>query len=148
MTIGVGSAAPPVPGVTAGGPRALLFYKVTCPTCQMAAPVMDRFEQAFPGRIAGVGQDPPDALEAYAATYGQSFPSVPDLPPYGTSNAYGVQHVPTLFVIDGAGRVADVVESWDRDATNRASATLAGLLGAEAVTISDPSDGLPAFRPG
>jgi hypothetical protein len=56
--------------------------------------------------------------------------------------------VPTLFVVDGGGIVADVVESWDREGYNRASRTLAGLLGADAVVISEPSDGLPEFRPG
>jgi hypothetical protein len=56
--------------------------------------------------------------------------------------------VPTIVSVDGEGRVADVVESWDRDGYNRASRTLAELLGADAVVISEPSDGLPEFRPG
>jgi hypothetical protein len=35
----VGAVAPEVPGVRFGeGPVGLFFYKVTCPTCQMAAP--------------------------------------------------------------------------------------------------------------
>ena len=148
MAIAVGSVAPPVAGVAADGSRALVFYKVSCPTCQMAAPMMDRFDRAYPGRIAGVGQDPPEALAAYATTYGQTFPSVSDLPPYDASNAYGIENVPTLFVIGDNGRVADVVESWDRDGVNRASATLATLLGVDPATISEPGDGLPPFRPG
>jgi hypothetical protein len=41
-----------------------------------------------------------------------------------------------------------VVEAWDREGLNRASRALADLLGAEAAAISDPSDGLPAFKPG
>lgn len=135
-------------GATRSGPHALLFYKVTCPTCQMAAAPMGGFERAYPGRIVGVGQDPGDALDAFSATHGMSFPSRSDLPPYVASNAYGIEHVPTLVVVDGDGRVADVVESWDRDGLNRASSTLADLLGADATTISDHTDGLPAFRPG
>ena len=148
VTIAIGAEAPRVEGASQPGPHALLFYKVTCPTCQMAAEPMARFEEAYPGRLVGVGQDPADALEAFSATYGLSFASRPDLPPYETSDAYGIEHVPTLVVVDGGGHVSDVVESWDRDAVNRASATLAGFLGAMPATISDPSDGLPAFRPG
>jgi hypothetical protein len=53
-----------------------------------------------------------------------------------------------MVVVDGEGRVADVVESWDRDGYHRASATLAGLLGLDSVVISDAGDGLPPFRPG
>ena len=148
MTIAIGSAAPPIRSVTPPGPHALLFYKVTCPTCQVAAPVLDGFERAYPGLVIGVGQDPAAALATFSATYAMTFPSVPDLPPYDASNAYGIEHVPTMVVVDGDGRVADVVESWDRDGINRVSRTLAGLVSADAVVISDTSDGLPAFRPG
>jgi thiol-disulfide isomerase/thioredoxin len=148
MAIEIGSEAPVLDGATQPGPHALLFYKVTCPTCQMAAAPMDRFEQAYPGRIAGVGQDPEDALETFSGTYGLSFPSRVDPPPYEASHAYGIEHVPTLVVVDDGGIVAEVVESWDREGLNRASARLAELLGAQPATISDPADGLPAFRPG
>lgn len=148
MTIAVGAQAPPIRSVAPTGPHALLFYKVSCPTCQMAAPPLDRFERAYPGRIVGVGQDPADALAAFSATYAMTFRSVPDLAPYASSNAYGIEHVPTIVVVDGEGRVADVVESWDREGFNRASRTLAGLVGVDAAVISDDADGLPAFRPG
>jgi hypothetical protein len=50
--------------------------------------------------------------------------------------------------VDAAGQVAEVVESWDREGINRASATLAGLLGKDPAVVSEPGDGLPAFRPG
>lgn len=147
MVVAVGTPAPSAPGAPAGA-HALLFYKVTCPTCQMAAPPMDRFERAYPGRIAGIGQDPPEKLAEFSRTYEMTFPSEPDLPPYDVSNAYGIEHVPTLVVVDGDGMVADVVESWDRDGLNRASGRLAGLLGAEPAAVSEPGDGLPDFRPG
>jgi hypothetical protein len=147
MVIAVGSEAPPAPGAPEG-PHAIVFYKVTCPTCQMAAPPMERFAQAYPGRVTGIGQDPADKLQAFSATYGMSFPSMPDSPPYDVSNAYGIAHVPTVVVVDAGGAVADVVESWDRDGLNRASARLAMLVGAEPVPISEPGDGLPDYRPG
>ncbi len=126
----------------------MVFYKVTCPVCQMAAPKVDAMARAYPGRVVGVGQDPPDALERFGREFGMDVPAVPDLPPYEASNAYGIEAVPTLFVIDGTGTVADAVVSWDRDGYNRASARLAELLGVETVTVSEPSDGLPSFRPG
>ena len=148
MTIPVGSAAPPVAGVAAGLPHALVFYKVTCPTCQMAAPVLERLSLGYPSRLVGVGQDPVGKLERFADTYGMTFQSFPDEAPYAASNAYGIEHVPTLFVVNGEGVVADLVESWDRDGYNRASRTLAELLGVEAVVVSEVADGLPEFRPG
>jgi len=147
VTISIGSRAPDVAGAPAG-PHALVFYKVTCPTCQMAAPAFQRLADAYEGVVTGVGQDPPDRLEAFSREFGMSFPRRPDLAPYAVSDAYSIEHVPTLVVVDGAGEVADVVESWDREGTNRASATLAALLGTAPTVVSEPGDGLPEFRPG
>jgi hypothetical protein len=148
MAIQVGSFAPPVDGVEIRGPRALVFYKVTCSVTQMAGPPISRLGDAYPGAVTGVGQDPPDALTSFADTYGWRFPQVPDPAPYTASDAYGIVSAPTVVVVDGDGRVADVVESWDRDGVNRASSTLAALLRAESAIVSEPGDGLPAFRPG
>jgi thiol-disulfide isomerase/thioredoxin len=147
VTIDIGSLAPEVPGVLPG-PRALVFYKVTCPTCQVAAPAFERLASAYAGAVVGVGQDPRDRLEAFGREFGMSFPSEPDLAPFPVSDAYGIEHVPTVVVVDGAGEVADVVVSWDRDGMNRASAVLAALVGSEPITVSEPGDGLPDFRPG
>jgi thiol-disulfide isomerase/thioredoxin len=148
MTIQVGDAAPEIPEAGVSGPHALTFYKVTCPTCQMAAPVFDRFATAYPGAVVGVGQDPPRLLERFADEHGVRYPSVSDVEPYAISAAYDIEHVPTLVVVDGDGIVRDLVESWDREGTNRAARTLAELLGTDAVVISAPEDGVPAFRPG
>jgi hypothetical protein len=148
MAIAVGSDAAPVEGVGIDGPHALVFYKVTCGTTKLAGPPLSRLGDAYPGAVVGVGQDPPDALAAFAQTYAWRFPQVPDLVPYTASDAYGIVSAPTVVVVDGEGRVADVVESWDRDGVNRASATLAALLDAEPAIVSEPGDGLPDFKPG
>ena len=148
MAIQVGSAVPRVDGVGITGPHALVFYKVTCSTTQLAGPPLSRLGDAYPGAVAGVGQDAPEDLATFAATYGWRFPQVADLAPYAASDAYGIVSAPTLVVVDGDGRVADVVESWDREGVNRASSRLADLLQAEPVILSEPEDGLPSFKPG
>lgn len=145
----VGSKAPPVPGVDfAAGPTALFFYKVTCPVCQMAAPVAGKFERAYPGRIVGIGQDPEEKLRQFDRQYGLGFSSITDLPPYDVSNAYGVVSVPTLFLAGTGGTILESVPSWDREGYNVVSRRLANLLDADPVLISEPGDGLPPFRPG
>jgi hypothetical protein len=148
MAISIGSVAPAVEGVDVTGPRALVFYKVTCSVTQMAGPPLARLGDAYPGAVVGVGQDPPQDLIAFATTYGWRFAQVSDLAPYTASDAYGIASAPTVVVVDEEGLVADVVESWDRDGANRASSTLAGLLNAEPAILSEPDDGLPAFKPG
>jgi hypothetical protein len=142
-----GEEAPPIPGVDlATGPRAVLFYKVTCPTCQVAGPVAERLARALPEGFVAIGQDPPERLERFRAEFGD-FPATPDLDPYPVSDAYGVRTVPTVFVLRD-GRVDDVVESWDREGWNRAAARLGELSGREIGPLSEAGDGLPPFRPG
>ena len=144
-----GDVAPAVPDVALGdGPRALFFYKVTCPTCQLAAPTMSGFERAFPGRVLGVGQDPAADLASFADEHDMGIRSVVDAPPYTVSDAYMVESVPTLFLIGDDGRVVESVGAWDRDGFNRIAAKLAGLMGVDPVIISTPDDGRPAFQPG
>jgi peroxiredoxin len=147
--IEVGSVAPAVPGVAFGdGPVGLLFYKVACPTCQMAAPTTSAFERAYPGRVVGIGQDPKDLLDAFGDEHGMSVRSISDAPRYDVSNAYGVVVVPTLAIVGEEGMVLDVIQAWDREGFNRASARIAAELGVEPALISHPSDGLPEFQPG
>lgn len=148
MTIAVGARAPEVEGVDVRGPRALVFFKVTCGTTKLATPAVERLGRAYPGRVVGVGQDAAPDLRAFGREFGLSIPLVPDLDPYPASDAFGVVSAPTVVAVDAEDRIADVVESWDRAAWNRLSATLAGLLGVEPEVVSVSGDGLPAFKPG
>jgi peroxiredoxin len=147
--LAAGSPAPPIVGVDfSAGPTTVYFYKVTCPVCQMASPKVQRFEEAYSGRIVGVGQDPSEALGAFGQEFGMTFSSVPDVAPYDVSNAYGIRTVPTTFLIGSDSTVLDVVESWDREGLNELSRSLSDLAGAPYAEISEPADGLPPFRPG
>jgi len=145
----IGDVAPPVPGVAFDdGPRGLFFYKVTCPTCQLVAPTMRAFEDAFPGRVIGIGQDPKEDLARFTREHAMQIRSIEDAPPYPVSDAYDVVSVPTLFLVGSDGRLLDMVGAWDRDGFNGVAARLAELTGAEAVEVSSPRDGLPDFKPG
>ena len=48
----------------------------------MAAPKAATFGTAYPGRIVGIGQDPPDKLAAFDQQFGLGFHSESELPPY------------------------------------------------------------------
>ncbi|HEX7248740.1 MAG TPA: redoxin domain-containing protein [Actinomycetota bacterium] len=144
-----GDVAPSIEGVAFGdGPRGLFFYKVTCPTCQLAAPVMEAFEREFPGSVVGIGQDPMPKLERFTEEHDMGIASIEDPPPYVISDAYAIESVPTLFLVDDDGRVADSVGAWDRDGFNRVAASLARLTGADPLVVSTPDDGRPPFKPG
>jgi thiol-disulfide isomerase/thioredoxin len=145
--IAPGAPAPPIEGISEDGARAIVFLKVTCPVCQMAAPKVQALGDAFPGRVVAVGQDPPDRLAGFGDEYGMHVPVVADLVPYAASEAYGVRTVPTVFLVD-AGTVLDTVEGWDREGYNRVAGRLAELTQSPYHPVSEPGDGLPPFRPG
>ena len=143
-----GAVAPAIPGVDlTTGTRTLFFYKVTCPVCQMTGPIAQRLEAAYPGTVAGIGQDPDQKLDTFAAEYGWQFDSHSDAPPYDVSEAYGIRVVPTVVVVKD-GKVDDLVESWDRDGYERVNARLAELTGRDPVALVTAADDLPSFRPG
>jgi peroxiredoxin len=147
--LAAGAAAPAIPGVAfAEGPTVVFFYKVTCPVCQMAAPKMQTFEVAYPGRIVGIGQDPEQKLSLFGLQHGLAIRAISDPPPYPASNAYRIRTVPTAFLISPDGTILSSVESWDRKGLNAVSGRLAELTGSAYTPISEPGDGLPPFRPG
>ncbi|MGQ0744619.1 MAG: TlpA family protein disulfide reductase [Acidimicrobiales bacterium] len=123
------------------GPVVLAFFKVTCPVCQMAAPKVAAMA-ATGARVVAIGEDPAPALHTYRQTYGQDVPTLTEPRPYPASDAYGVTAVPSLFLVGSDGVIIDSVGNWDREAWNRVSMAAGGAA------VSDPSDGLPAFRPG
>jgi thiol-disulfide isomerase/thioredoxin len=123
------------------GPVVLAFFKTTCPVCQMAAPKVQALADGGV-RVVAVGEDPPPAIQAYADEYGQKVPTLSEAAPYPASDAFGIDTVPTLFLVDEDATVRDAVVSWDRDGWNRFAEAAGGT------PVSDEGDGLPPFRPG
>ena len=123
------------------GPVAIAFFKVTCPVCQMAAPMVQALADAGV-RVTAIGEDPAPTLRAYARQWGQRVPTVTEPPPYRVSEAYGVRTVPTVFLVGADGVILETAQGWDREKWN----AVAAHVGAQ--PISHEGDGLPVFRPG
>ncbi|MFN2607405.1 MAG: peroxiredoxin family protein [Acidimicrobiales bacterium] len=119
----------------------VVFFKVTCPVCQMVGPKVAALA-AGGARVLAVGQDPPAALKRYAGEHGQGVPTVSEPAPYRVSAAYGLSSVPSLFLVEPEGTIAAAVGAWDRARWNAVAAA------AGAPAVSTDGDGLPAFRPG
>jgi peroxiredoxin len=93
------------------GPVLLAFFKVTCPTCQYAMPFLQRLREQTPEAslaIIGVSQDNVKKTEAFHSEYGVRFPSLvdPAEQEYPASNAYGITHVPSLFLVEPDGKIS------------------------------------------
>ncbi len=115
----------------------------SCPTTRLALPYVDRVGRrggSLP--VAAILQERPAAARAAAEALSLALPVLLDEPPYAAGDALGLETVPTLFHVDGAGTIVRVVEGFDRDAF----ADLAAAAGV--VPLFDPDDPAPRQKPG
>ncbi len=130
------------------GPVLLVFYKVSCPTCQLTLPFVGRMHRAYGSALSflGVGQDPPREVSLFAERYGLDFPQLPEPPPYEVSSAYEVQVVPTLYLIE-EGEILWVEESFVKSSLESLNGELARRAGLDPVPLFEGVS-VPAFKPG
>ena len=116
----------------------LVFYKSTCPICQLSLP----FVQQLKTRVWGVSQDDLKESVGFAKHMGLGFPILVDDHPYPVSSAYGLEYVPGFFIVGTDGKIELSDYGFSKDALN----TMAGLAGPVPLFAAD--DKLPARKPG
>ena len=94
-------------------------------------------------RVVAVGQDPPDHLTSFMEEQGQRVQTLSEPAPYAVSEAYGLEAVPTIFLVGQDGEIEQAIPGWSRDLWNEL-ATAAGM----SEPLSTPDEGLRPFRPG
>lgn len=138
----------------AEGPVLAAFFKVSCPTCQYAFPFIERLHQqlgaagAKHAQIWGIVQDNASLGERFAKEYGVTFPILVDDEPYETSLAYGLNYVPTLFLIAPDGRVDLTCDGFSRADLAALHKRLAEHFAVKLPALFRPSDGVPEYKPG
>jgi len=135
----------------APGKKVLVFYKVTCPTCQLGMPYYDRLFQRFSGTgipFFAIVQDPADAAESFAGTYGITMPQLIDAAPYPVSDLYKLISVPTLFVLGEGGVVELASPAFVKADVEKAAALLSEAAGGQTPAIFEESEDVPAMQPG
>jgi len=93
----------------AHGPVVLVFFKVSCPTCQYALPFYQRLYEAYGHNgvtLVGISQNGAKDTAAFNKEFGVTFPVLlDDTNSYPVSNAYGLTNVPTVFWIAQDGEI-------------------------------------------
>lgn len=133
------------------GPVALVFFKTTCDTCELAFPYINRLVAAYPQggyQVWAIAQDPAEEAREYAARHGITYPVLPDVPNYPVSREYDPPATPTLFLVGSDGSIAFVSSGFSKDDLNEVSRLLALRLGAEPQVVAPRGDGRPDFQPG
>lgn len=135
----------------AGGPILVAFFKVGCPTCQYTFPYIERIHQQFRERgiqVWGVSQDKAKDSRSFAEEFGLTFPILIDDHPYAVSDAYGLIHVPTLFLIDSQGEIVLTTDGFDKKDLLAVHRWLAEISAASPPTLFLPTERVPEFKPG
>ncbi len=96
------------------GPALLVLYKVSCPVCQLTLPYLDRISQGSL-QVIGISQDDERATARFQSTFGVANMITlldRDRDGYPVSNAFGIQHVPSLFLVEADGTVSLAAEGF------------------------------------
>jgi len=100
------------------GPVVLSFFKVSCPVCQYAFPLLERVHQLHKGgnvTFLGVSQNDRKDTNKFLREYGVTFPvALDDTAKYAVSNAYGLTNVPTVFYIAPEGEIEISSVGWTK----------------------------------
>jgi peroxiredoxin len=132
------------------GPVALVFYKASCPTCQLTFPYLQTIHSSlsadFGNKLWGISQDEIAETTEFVHQFGIQFPILLDEHPYPVSTAYGVEFVPTVIIVGSDGMIQHSDYGFSKSTLSRVAAL--GGENAVPLTLFPPNDGLPERRPG
>jgi peroxiredoxin len=123
------------------GPALFVFYKASCPVCQLTLPFLERIKEKPAVRIVLISQDDVKTTMKFQKEFGLSLETLIDGRGYPASNAYGLESVPTLFLVQQGGVIA---QSW----SGFSKADMEGLASMAGQPIFHPNENVPLFRPG
>jgi hypothetical protein len=137
-----------IAGLTQGGCALLLFVSQECPTSALAmrnlGPLCTGWERAGL-RCAAVFEDPLDVALRVGRRCGWTGRIVSQSPPYEVSRGYGLQSVPTAFLVDADRRILNRVTGWDQPAFADLIGRAAAITGAR---LDGPAARQPLRKPG
>jgi len=133
------------------GPVLASFFKVACPTCQYTFPFIERLYQQFRAQgiqVWGVSQDTARDSQRFANSYGVTFPILIDEEPYRTSQEYGLEYVPTLFLIAPDGQVEISSDGFSKSDLVEIQKSLARHFSITPPALFLPTEKIPEYKPG
>ena len=140
-----------LPEALSRGPVLLAFFKVSCPTCQFTFPFLERLHQQLREQGVqtwGIVQDKAQDGARFATTFGVTFPILIDGSPYKVSRAYGLTHVPSIFLVKPDSSIEISSEGFSKADLLAIQRSLAQLLSATPPALFLPTERIPEYKPG
>lgn len=123
-----------------GEPALLVFFETDCPTCRLTVPYLNVLASKSV-HVIGISQDSELLTQNFIQEMAIAFPVTVDRD-LKISRAYDPVAVPTLVLLDGAGKVLQTQVGFDKEGLN----SIAAELGQP--PVADAYDGAPATKPG
>lgn len=133
-----------------GKPTLLVFFETDCPTCRLTFPYLNKLAKAInpdSAEIIAISQDNESATREFVRQMQVGFPVLMDRD-LSVSRLYDPVAVPTLFLMDAAGKVAATQIAFDKSELNAIAAKLCRMSGREPIVIAEDFDGAPQTKPG
>lgn len=161
--VAVGRRAPPfelnnmegethsLESLLAKGPVLVAFFKVSCPTCQYTFPFLERLYRQLGANgavLVGISQDSGPDSQKFAKQFGVTFPVLIDAQPYAVSRKYGVEFVPTLFLITADGQVQVSSDGFSKSDLVTIGKWLAQEVRVSPPALFQPGEQVPEYKPG
>ena len=122
-------------------PALLVFFKASCPICQMTLPFLNRLREKL--TVVTISQDDARATQRFRARFGVTVPALLDDEKggYRISNAYRISNVPSLFLVEPDGVISRALSGFSK-------ADMEAIAERVGATIFEAGEAVPAFRPG
>ena len=129
--------------IVARGRVLLVFFKVTCPVCQMTLPFLERMHTSGTLAICAISQNDAEDTREFNRSFGVTIPTLLDSEDedFPASNAYGIASVPTMFLVEGDGKISRVMEGWSK-------VDMDALGAAAGIALFRADDDVPAWKAG
>jgi peroxiredoxin len=120
----------------------VVLYKVSCPVCQLILPFLERISNNGL-KIVAISQDDASATGSFAKTFGVKRLTLLDSAESGylVSKAFGITHVPSLFLIETDGAISYAGTGFQKTELEALSARAGS-------PIFRPDEDVPAWRAG
>lgn len=126
-------------------PTLLVFFKVSCPTCQYTMPFVERLVSgASPDtpEIVAISQDDAPNTIQFQERFGLSMAMLIDPGPrYPASNLYRISHVPSFFLVEPDGTVSLSFDGFEKQPLEQVAARFG-------VPLFAGDERVPSSRPG
>jgi len=133
------------------GPVLAAFFKVSCPTCQYTFPFLERIYKQLSSagaQIWGIAQDGVKDSQRFARDYGVTFPILIDDRPYRISREYGLEYVPSIFLIAPDGSISIESAGFVKRDLVAVRQSLEETLSAPEGELFSLQESVPEYKPG